>query len=59
MIVRSASARYVGLGKEGKGKNMLGVILMQVRDELRGVKRDRSYYVDLTQRAAKKYGGTK
>ena len=36
LIEDSKSDGFWGVGKNGKGKNMLGKLLMEVRDELRG-----------------------
>jgi ribA/ribD-fused uncharacterized protein len=35
LIENSKTDRFWGVGKDGKGQNMLGEVLMQVRDELR------------------------
>jgi ribA/ribD-fused uncharacterized protein len=36
LIEESKTDAFWGIGKKGNGKNMLGVLLMEVRDEIRG-----------------------
>ena len=38
IVEHTANDRYWGDGGDGRGKNMLGKILMRVREELRGSK---------------------
>ncbi|MDD4930602.1 MAG: NADAR domain-containing protein [Candidatus Colwellbacteria bacterium] len=52
-IIREASPTdlYWGIGKDCKGKNMLGVTYMKLRDEYKGVKRTMDDYKKMTESA--------
>jgi len=51
-VIREASPRdgYWGTDKDGSGKNMLGNILMNVRDEMLGIFQSVDYYEKLTKK---------
>jgi len=36
LVEDSPYDRYWGIGRDGKGKNRLGILLMEIRDEIRG-----------------------
>lgn len=50
-VIREASPTdlYWGIGREGKGKNMLGITYMKLRDEYRGVKKTMDDYKKMTE----------
>jgi ribA/ribD-fused uncharacterized protein len=58
-VIREASPydSYWGIGRNGKGHNMLGIILMMFRDQQLGCKQSQEYYEQLTASAGVKYGG--